>query len=86
MDRGAWRVIVHGVAKELDMTERLSAHYGVAKRQTQLSVCARHVGISFVKGKKAARKEENASHANRTTLSHFTPGDLLIKAFFKING
>ena len=24
MDRGAWRAIVHGVAKELDMTERLS--------------------------------------------------------------
>ena len=24
IDRGAWRAIVHGVAKELDMTERLS--------------------------------------------------------------
>ena len=24
MDRGAWRAIVHGVAKESDMTERMS--------------------------------------------------------------
>ena len=24
MDRGAWQATVHGVAKELDMTERLS--------------------------------------------------------------
>ena len=26
MDRGAWRATVHGVAKELDTTEQLSAH------------------------------------------------------------
>ena len=26
MDRGAWRAAVHGVAKEWDMTERLSTH------------------------------------------------------------
>ena len=26
MDRGAWWAIVHGVAKELDMTEQLSTH------------------------------------------------------------
>ena len=26
MDRGAWRAIVHGVAKELDTTECLSTH------------------------------------------------------------
>ena len=24
MDRGAWRATVHGVAKDLDMTERLT--------------------------------------------------------------
>ena len=27
MDRGAWRATVHGVAKELDMTERLSTEH-----------------------------------------------------------
>ena len=26
MDRGAWRAIVHGVTKELDMTEQLNTH------------------------------------------------------------
>ena len=26
MDRGAWWAIVHGVAKDLDMSERLSTH------------------------------------------------------------
>ena len=26
MDRGAWWATVHGIAKELDMTERLSIH------------------------------------------------------------
>ena len=38
MDRGAWWVTVHGVAKELAMTEQLSTHYTMAKSQTQLSV------------------------------------------------
>ena len=27
MDRGAWQATVHGVAKELDMTERLNNNY-----------------------------------------------------------
>ena len=26
MNRGAWRALVHGLAKELDMTEQLSMH------------------------------------------------------------
>ena len=26
MDRGAWWAVVHGAAKELDVTEQLSAH------------------------------------------------------------
>jgi len=26
MDRGAWQATVHGVTKELDMTERFSTH------------------------------------------------------------
>ena len=31
MDRGAWWATVHGVAKELDMTERLHFHFGVTR-------------------------------------------------------
>ena len=27
MDRGAWQVVVHGVAKELDMTEHSTAQH-----------------------------------------------------------
>ena len=27
VDRGAWQATVHGVAKELDKTERLSLHF-----------------------------------------------------------
>ena len=30
MDRGAWRATVHGVAKELDMTELLSTYRDMA--------------------------------------------------------
>ena len=32
IDRGAWQVTVHGVAKESDMTERLSLHFTSLQR------------------------------------------------------
>ena len=32
MDRGVLRATVHGVTKELDMTERLSTHGEISKR------------------------------------------------------
>ena len=31
MDRGAWRAIVHGVAKELDMTQQLSNNFSITE-------------------------------------------------------
>ena len=32
MDRGAWWAIIHGVTKQLDMTEQLSMHANSKKR------------------------------------------------------
>ena len=37
-ERGAWRAIVHGVAKELDMTERLSTPSANVLRPHDLKV------------------------------------------------
>ena len=46
MDRGAWWATVHGVAKELDRTERLSTHTHTHRAQ---------IGLGYGKNAKYAR-------------------------------
>ena len=52
MDRGAWRVTVHGVCKRVGCDWATEHIHRMAKSQTQLSFWARHLGVSFVKGEK----------------------------------
>ena len=47
VDRGAWRATVHGVAKELDTTERLSMHVTPTSHCPQ-SLAATNLSVSVI--------------------------------------
>ena len=54
MDRGAWRAMVHGVSKELDMTEPLSMQAFILRNG--LGVTFLVLGCSFLKSDDCSEK------------------------------